>query len=354
MRFRGLVQIFIVAFAAQMVTGCGAIIQSAMVGAGKAATVEDTGFIKNYQGLAPSQDPAFPGLPDLSHVSPQVRMGAYSKIIMPDFTSITPDIDKLKGLQIRQYKGIKQELPDLIASTFDGTLFSKVTRYSERLDPKDIAAIRKLPADAVLLGNIKELVSLGGEGKAGLTAIQIEYKLIDTRTGEEVVTAIHRSTTDLDKVAMGQVRVLTSVLNKAKAMKASASSDAGQVAVPVAVAANPMPSNDVPKVNAAQKGGRDLSAAEVISRNLNNTAGCQAGEIGSITKVEVISGKQVGKLTRGGLKVDPAKMFVVVYSKRGKAQTYAVSPDPVTASVKGADLTAKLIGKPACVADAQG
>ena len=232
MRFRRLSYFSIVALMVQQLSGCGAILQTAIVGAGKTATADDTGFLKSYQGLAPSQDPAYPAMPDLSYISPQVRMGAYHKIIMLDFTSISPNIDKLTGLQIRQYKSIKQDLPDLIAGTFDGSTFNKVARVSERYDPKDIAAIRKLPADAVLMGNIKELVSLGGENRAGLTAIQIEYKLIDLRTGEEVVTAIHRSTTDLDKVAMGQVRVLSGLLNKAKAMKVSSAPD--QIAPPVA------------------------------------------------------------------------------------------------------------------------
>jgi hypothetical protein len=136
---------------------------------------------------------------------------------MPDFASLNPDINKLRGLQIRQYKTIKQDLPDAIANTFDGSGFSSVRRMSDRVDPKDIDAIRKLPADAILMGNIKELASAGGENQAGLTAIQVEYKLVDVKTGEEVLKAIHRSTTDLDKVAMAQVRVLTGLLNKAKA-----------------------------------------------------------------------------------------------------------------------------------------
>jgi hypothetical protein len=199
-----------------------------MVGAGKSATVEDTGFLKSYQGLTPAKDPAFPTLPDQSYISPQARMNNYKKVIMPDFTSMTPSIDKISGLQIRQYKGVKQELPDLIASTFDGSTFPKVSRVSERIDPSDIVAIKKLPADAILMGNIKELVSMGGDHGAGLTAIQIEYKLIDIRTGEEVITAIHRSTTDLDKVAMGQVRVLASLLSKAKSSDTGASTENSQ------------------------------------------------------------------------------------------------------------------------------
>jgi hypothetical protein len=223
MRIREIPKIALIVMMAQLAAGC-AVVEVAMVGAGKSATTEDTGFLKSYQGLAPVVDPAYPRLPDFSYVSPQVRMSAYKKVLMPDFTSIQPDVSKLRGLQVRQYKSIKQDMPSQIANTFDGSAFRQVTRISDRIDPKDTAAIKKLPADAVLMGNIKELFSLGGENNAGLTAIQVEYKLIDIRSGEEVVTAIHRSTTDLDKVPMAQVSVLTSLFNKAKASEKSASS----------------------------------------------------------------------------------------------------------------------------------
>jgi hypothetical protein len=295
MNYRRLVQIFIVALMAQLLSGCGAIIQSAMVGAGKSATIEDTGFLKSYQGLAPNQDPAHPSLPDLNYVSPQVHMSAYNKIIMLDFTSITPDIDKLKGLQIRQYKDIKKELPDLIASTFDGSAFSKVTRVSERIDPKDIAAIKRLPADAVLMGNIKELQSLGGEGRAGLTAIQIEYKLIDTRSGEEVVTAIHRSTTDLDKVAMGQVRVLQGLLNKAKAIKTTASVDLGQRMAPaVAATASPAPAKVVVATAPAASGAVATVSYQELVKIFADDSGDPRKVYGKTVQVAVSGKGEIG------------------------------------------------------------
>ena len=222
MRIREIPKIALIVMMAQLAAGC-AVVEVAMVGAGKSATTEDTGFPKARRA-GPCADPAYPRLPDFSYVSPQVRMSAYKKVLMPDFTSIQPDVSKLRGLQVRQYKSIKQDMPSQIANTFDGSAFRQVTRISDRIDPKDTAAIKKLPADAVLMGNIKELVSLGGENNAGLTAIQVEYKLVDIRSGEEVVTAIHRSTTDLDKVPMAQVSVLTSLFNKAKASEKSASS----------------------------------------------------------------------------------------------------------------------------------
>jgi hypothetical protein len=198
-------------------------------------------------------------------VNPTVRISSYNKVLIPDFTSINPDIAKLAGLQIRQYKTIKQELPDLVANTFDRSAFSKVIRTSERIDPKDMTAIRKLPADAVLMGNIKELVSMGGENAAGLTSIQIEYKLIDIKTGEEVVTAIHRSTTDLDKIAMGQVRVLSGLLNKAKALNATASAEATPQAASAIAASASATGHDVGKVNTPQKSGADAATKAIAN-----------------------------------------------------------------------------------------
>jgi len=191
----------------------------ALTGPGKSASAEDTGFLQSYDGLVSTRDPAYPSLPDLYYVSPQARIDTYNKVSIPDFTSLAANMNKLTGLQVRQYKTIKQDLPDQMATTLDGSAFSSVRRMSDRVDPKDIAAIRKLPADAILMGNIKELVSTGGENQAGLTAIQVEYKLVDVKTGEEVLRAIHRSTTDLDKVALAQARVLTGLLNKAKSVK---------------------------------------------------------------------------------------------------------------------------------------
>lgn len=201
-------------------SGCGVMLELAMVGAGKSATIEDTCFFKSYDGLAPATDPdkkAYPNLPDLYFISPKINMKAYKKIIIPDFTSYTTNTDNIAGLQSKYYKTIRKDLADNIAETFEGSVFKKVVRPSEKIDPKDITEIQKLSADAVLMGNIKELVApMADEGRGtALAAVQIEYKLIDIKTGKEVFKAIHRSTTDKDKVATAQVRVLSELLKKA-------------------------------------------------------------------------------------------------------------------------------------------
>ena len=69
--------------------------------------------------------------------------------------------------------------------------------------------------------------------------------------------------------------------------------------------------------------------------------------------MDVISGKEVAKLTKGQMKVDPAKKFAVIYSQRGKIKTYDIAQATVAADVTGADLAAKLVGKPACVMEPQ-
>jgi len=48
-----------------VLAGYFTLLEVAMVGAGKSATIEDTGFLKSYDGLASASDNADPGLPDL-------------------------------------------------------------------------------------------------------------------------------------------------------------------------------------------------------------------------------------------------------------------------------------------------
>lgn len=201
-------------------SGCGALIELSMVGAGKSATIEDTGFFNNYNGLAVATDvdkKAYHNLPDLYYISSKINMKAYKKVIVADFTSRNTNIENIAGLQSKYYKTIRKDLADNIAESIESSAFDKVIRISEKIDPKDIEAIKKLPANAVLMGNIKELVAPSADegGGAALAAIQVEYKLVDIKTGEEVLKAIHRSTTDKEKVAVAQVRVLSEVLNKA-------------------------------------------------------------------------------------------------------------------------------------------
>jgi hypothetical protein len=97
----------------------------------------------------------------------------------------------------------------------------------------------------------------------------------------------------------------------------------------------------------------DMSAADIVGNQRSEVATCSKNEIGKITKVDVISGKEVAKLTKGQMKVDPTKKFVVVYSQRGKIKATDIPNATVASDVTAADLSAKLIGKPACVIEPQ-
>lgn len=184
-----------------------------LLGAGQSATSEDTGFLKSYEGLQQKpQNNSSELLPDLWYVSPNAKIDKYKKVVVTDFTSMTKNPRDLSGLQMREYKTLRQDMADHLAEALDGTVFSKTMRLQEKIVPqKDASMIHDLKGDAVLIGNIKGIISLGG-----LTATQIEVVLIDIKTGEEVVKAIHRGLSDPDKVSMVFVGRLTSLINKAK------------------------------------------------------------------------------------------------------------------------------------------
>ncbi len=193
-----------------MLIGCAAV----LMGSGKSATAEDTGFFSRYDDLKSESDPAFVGLPDLYSIRSGVNWGTYKKVIIPDFTSLAVNVRDLYGMQLREYKTIKQDLADHIAQALDGSVFIQCIRTSERIGPKDIDAIKKMPADAILMGNIKEISSLGK-----LTVTQVEIKIVDIKTGMEILKAINRNSTDDDKVAMPIVRNLSVLIKKAKNAK---------------------------------------------------------------------------------------------------------------------------------------
>ena len=103
---------------------------------------------------------------------------------------------------------MRQDLADTVCQGLDGTIFKKCNRVPDRLDPKDKSEIQSIKADVVLMGNIKELKELGG-----LTVAQVEIKIVEKKTGKELLRMIDRQTTDPDKVAMPAVRKLLKVLN---------------------------------------------------------------------------------------------------------------------------------------------
>lgn len=200
--------------------GCAPMLEMAITGAGSAAIVEPINFFKTTDNLVSIKNSG-EDLSDFYYIAPNVDWTKYKKVIVNDFTSITPNIQKNSGLQIPNYKNLKKDIPDNIANTFDGSIFSQCSRSAERIDHSDINGIKNVQADAILFGNISEMKAMGQGrgGGVGLAAAQVEIKLVDTKTGEEILKMINRSTTDGDKLSMPINRRLANLINKAKGSK---------------------------------------------------------------------------------------------------------------------------------------
>lgn len=96
-----------------------------------------------------------------------------------------------------------------------------------------------------------------------------------------------------------------------------------------------------------------LSATDIVSQQRANGSSCAKNETGKITKVDVISGKEVARITKEQMKVDSSKRFVIIYSQRGKIKDYSIWQETVAADVTASDLSAKLVGKAECVMEPQ-
>lgn len=189
-------------------SGCAEMIEVAVTGVGKTAKIEPINFFKRSDDFMTKS--GTDNLPDFYYISKNVDWSKYKKIIINDFTSLTPDIQKISGLQVTEFKNLRKDIPDNIVNAFDGSVFSQCKRSAERIDHNDINSIRNAQADAILFGNISEIIHMN------LTAIQVEIKLVDTKTGEEIIKMINRSTSDSDRVSMPINRCLANLINKAK------------------------------------------------------------------------------------------------------------------------------------------
>lgn len=223
MKRRGLFVVILVALLGSFTSGCEGLIMVTTVGAGKSATIEDTGFFQNYDGLKKETDPRYPELPDFWYLAPDVKnkLANYKTVLMPDFTALTAKPDDLLSIQSKEFKTIKKDLPDSVADMLEGSsVFPEVVRISEKIRPRNIDEIKKLHGDAILMGNIKEIVLAPSFDRAneafGLAAAQVEIKLVDIKTGEEVLKSIHRGTSDADKVGLVIRLYLTDLFKKAK------------------------------------------------------------------------------------------------------------------------------------------
>lgn len=96
-----------------------------------------------------------------------------------------------------------------------------------------------------------------------------------------------------------------------------------------------------------------ISATDIVSRQREQASSCSNNETGKITKVDVISGREVARITKGQMKVDTSKKFVVIYAQRGKIKDFFIWKETVAADVTALDLSAKLVGKAECVMEPQ-
>jgi len=193
--------------------GCSAAFDIAITGAGSTAKIEKINYFKTTDDFIAGGS----GLPDFYYISPNVNLNNYKTIMITNFTSITSDVSKVRSLQMSVFKNLRQDIADNIEQTFDGSVFPKCVRFTDKISHQDKDSIKKLQADAVLFGNISENKTGFHDNKGTLlTTTQVEIKLVDRRTGQEVIKMINRSSTDSDKVSMPIVRILANLVNKAK------------------------------------------------------------------------------------------------------------------------------------------
>jgi hypothetical protein len=191
----------------------------AMTEAGKSATVDNINFFKTSTDLKPKQDNNY-DMPDFYYISPNVDWAKYKKIVVNDFSSLTTDINNISGFGIPEFRNMRKDMPDNIAQSLDGSVFLQCVRSTQRIDHTDSNSIKDVQADAILFGNISWLKTglrySSQGGQVGLTSTQVEIKLVDRKTSQEIMKIINRSSTDGDKVLYPILKRLTAVLNKAK------------------------------------------------------------------------------------------------------------------------------------------
>lgn len=202
------------------VSGCGPMLDMAVTGAGAAAQVEPINFFESTADLKTDRNSG-EDLSDYYYISNAADWTKYKNVIINDFTSITPDMRKISGLQVPEFKNLRKDIPDNIANAFDGSIFSRCNRSANRIDHRDKSSMRKARADAIIFGNISEMKTMGrGKGGGiGLTATQVEIKMVDAKSGKEILKMVNRSTTDGDKVSMPINRRLANLINKAKSTR---------------------------------------------------------------------------------------------------------------------------------------
>lgn len=203
-----------------LLSGCHAAMSLATTGAGTSAKIEDNGFFVRTDDLKAGDGS---DMPDFYYISPNANLGKYKKVLVADFSSKAKNMSNIRGLQITDYKNLRTDIPDNVSQSLNDNYFSECSRTNKKIDYKNFSAIKRLRADAIIFGNISEMKAgpKSIENRTALVATQVEIKLVDIKTGQEVIKMINRSSTDDDKVSSPIVRRISRILDIARQQQAS-------------------------------------------------------------------------------------------------------------------------------------
>lgn len=173
----------------------------------------DTGFFTDYSGLMEGDEIEW------IQVKEGVKLGNYKKAVVLDFSAGAEEATQLK-----------KEMPEVFSEMLLN-IFSEIQYVQKQIHPKDYTKIRSLPANIVIMGNIKRLDKLDvgkrmtkkfqtgfGAGKAGMPTVHLELKLIDTKTGEEIVRIVHKESnlSGFKDASNDVINAVTAFLSKIK------------------------------------------------------------------------------------------------------------------------------------------
>lgn len=179
----------------------------------------NTGFFYDYSGLMEDESGFLEGKVKWEQTKEGIKLSQYKKAIILDFTNTS---GMAQGVSLRK------SMPDKFAETLKtlDLLFTDIKRSSEKIEPKDYSKMKSLPADVIIMGNIKKVekgdmakrevkANLLGIAVGDMPKVSIEIKLVDTKTGEEVVRIVDSvSGTTIDEAAEGIIKRITNYLLK--------------------------------------------------------------------------------------------------------------------------------------------
>lgn len=159
----------------------------------------NTGFFYDYSGLMEGEsESVYEKNVAWEQTREGLKLSQYKKVIILDFSNTS---GMAEGVTLRK------AMPDYLAETLKtlDLLFTDIKRSSEKIEPKDYTKIKSLAADVIIMGNIKKIVKgdmvkrevryqLLGFAGGDVPEVTLELKLVDRRTGEEVVRIVDVNT----------------------------------------------------------------------------------------------------------------------------------------------------------------